>query len=336
MTMRDVHIPNPGEKTDVTKLTTEEEALGPKYWEKKEQTARAKREFEDQERQARQARQTETNPPAEAPFQVKGSINLGDFDFQKQQEELRGTISQIQQEAKTKMETLEQSNTHYRDEVTKIQIAMVESTLKVQIENLQRTIVAQNNPGGNMAISERINEIGTIAQLLGYKKPEEAKPEAMVPATVQLQLLKMEMEEKGRVRQFEWDKIESERNWQIAIKKIELEATGRKDELTLEREKRATLISPLESIGAAIARGFADMGNREEASPKVQSKVPKKAKGSYQLQAGESDSGTIECPECQEAIAIAPKSKKAFCPSCEATIDIERMPDKVPQTRGLV
>jgi len=75
-------------------------------------------------------------------------------------------------------------------------------------------------------------------------------------------------------------------------------------------------------------------GGDNAPSPKVRKK-PKAGK-TFNMQAGESDSGTIACPECQEKMANAPKSKSAFCPSCEATVQIQRVPDKPPETRGLI
>jgi len=76
-----------------------------------------------------------------------------------------------------------------------------------------------------------------IAGMLGYTKPDPAAVAESMPATLQLKMLEMEMAEKGRERQFQWDKIESERNWQLALKKLDLEAQGRNQELLLAREK---------------------------------------------------------------------------------------------------
>ncbi|HEC62175.1 MAG TPA: hypothetical protein ENI27_07980 [bacterium] len=334
-TGKDVFMPETITDThDPTKLGNTEDPKGSKYWEEKGKESRSKREYEDEERQAREAREREAHPP-EAPFSIKGSVNLGDFDFQKQQEELRHTIDKIQEESRERISKLEASNSDYRDKVAEIRTQMIEGTLKAQIENLTKTIGQTQNPNSNFAITDRITEITQIAGMLGYTKPDPATAAESMPATLQLKMLEMEMAEKGRERQFQWDKIESERNWQIALKKLDLEAQGRRDELLLAREKRASFISPFESIGAAIAKGFGDMGPGDGDAPKVRKKAPKGGKV-HNMQAGENDSGTIECPECQEAMAIAPKAKSAFCPSCEATVQIQRVPDKPPETRGLI
>lgn len=342
MSTKDVFIPETITDThDPTKLGEEGEVKGSKYWDEKGKEARSKREYEEEERNARLARKAEADGPPEPAFQVKGSVNLGDINLQKNAEELRNTIADIQKDSREREDKLTSSNADYRDKVAEIRSQMIESTLKAQIDNLTKTITQTQNPNSNLAITDRIAEITQIAGMLGYTKPDPASVAEQMPASLQLQMLKMEMEEKGRTRQFEWDKIESQRNWEIQIKKLELESQGRRDEITLAREKRSSIISPFESIGAAIARGWGDMGKgggEETAGPKVRERAsPKKGKGKvHPLQAGMNDSGTIECPECQEPIAIAPKSKSAFCPSCEATLEIHRIEDKVPESRGLV
>ncbi len=343
-TGRDLFIPETITDTqDPTKLGAEEGGSGHKYWDEKGKEARSKREFEEEQRQARLANEREANPP-ESPFQVTGRVNLGDFDMQKNAEELRNTISSIQTESRAREDKLTSSNADYRDKIAEIRSQMIEATLKAQIDNLTKTIQQTQNPNSNVAITDRISEITSIAQMLGYSKPGPAAQEAGLPANIQLQMLAMEMTEKGRSRQFEWDKIESERNWQIALKKLELEAQGKNAEIQLQKDKRASLVNPLESIGAALARGFADMGGGkggggggEETSPKIR-KAPKGGGGgkTFNMQASMSDSGTISCPECQEPMAIAPKAKSAFCPSCEAIIQIDRTADAAPPDRGLI
>ncbi len=324
------HIPAAKTTEDATKLGKEtEETKGSKYWEDKERESRAKLQYEESERAAREGRAREQNPP-EPPFQVKGSFNLGDFDLQKNNADLQSTIASIQKDSREREDKLHTANEASRDKIAEIRTQMIEQTMKASLESVQRELRAKGGETNESTLA-KFNEIISLAGMLGYSKPDPAAAAEQMPATIQLQILKMEMEEKGRVRQFEWDKIESERNWQIALKRLELEAAGKRDELSLEREKRASFISPFETIGSAIAKGLADMGteapDKAAVSPRVKSKAKPKVGNTYQMQAGMTDSGTVACPECREPIAIAPKAKSAFCPSCEATIDNERMED---------
>lgn len=292
-----------------------EEGAG--YWDQKAKEARAKREYEEEQRQAKLAREKE-GTQVEPPFSVKGSVNLGNIDFQKQQEELKKTMEKIQQDAQNQIQALNQQNADYRDQMHRIQLDMVEKTLKAQIESMQKTIQEGLLKPKDPNIIERLNEIMQIAGVLGYARPD---PQSGLPAELQLKMLEMEMSEKTAARKFEWDKMMSERNWQLALKKLEAESQARAAEIQQEREKRNMFASPFESIGAAIAKGLIDSGGS------IGEKISTRRKRSeFRLQAGEGESGTVECPECGEPIAIAPTARSTVCPSCEATVSITRIP----------
>jgi len=311
---------NPKTKNPIDpKVEKKEKAQGDaEYFEKKRNGARAKREYEDEERAAKQAREREENPP-EPPFQIKGSVNLGNIDVQEQQKELKETIDKIQNDAQAQIKVLSEKADNYRDDVHKIQLTMVENTLKAQIEQMQKMIADGLAKPKDPGIVEQINQIGQIAGVLGYAKPDAS---GALPAELKLQMFKMELEEKQRARQFEWDKITSDRNWQLELKKLDLEVSARGAEIAAEREKRSMLSSPFEAIGIAIARGLMDSGGE---IPHPVSK--KKAKRSeFQLQAGEGESGEVDCPECGEKVAIAPDARSTVCPSCEAKVTITRIP----------
>ncbi len=261
--------------------------------------------------------------PSASPFEVKGSVNLGTIDFQKQQEELKASIATIQQSANEQIKALNESNAHYRDEVHKIQITMVENTLKAQIDNLQKTIETGLVKPQDKSITAQIDDITKIAGVLGYTKPDA---QSGLPAELQLRMLEMELAEKGRDREFELHKIESERNWTLALKKIEIEGTNRTAEIQSEREKRGMFISPFETIGAALAKGLAD--SNADAGGGVTRRVPKKASKGAAIETGVGESGVTECPQCGEPLAIAPTARSAVCSSCETTFAINRVEAK--------
>ncbi len=297
------------------------------YWESKAKAAAAKREYEDEQRKARIAADSE-NQPAEPPFQVKGSVNLGNFDLQEQSRELQSTIKQIQDDAKAQIASLNEKNENYRDELHKAQIQMVENSMKAQIDYLARAIEGtrnQKSPG----IMEQIDQISKIASVLGYAKPEAGGD---MPASIRLQIMKMDMEREQAARQFEWDKMESERNWQLTLKKMEHEAALRQAEIVEAEKKRNMFISPFESIGSAIARGLLDNGGRMPSgggAPQVSAPAgpaQKRKRSVHRLEANEGDTGEIACPECGQPVAIAPTARTAVCAACEAQFSIDRKP----------
>jgi len=311
---------NPKTKTPVDPKAAKEksESEGAGYWDQKAKEARSKREYEDEQRAVRTAREREENP-AEPLFQVKGSVNLGNIDFQKQQEDLKNSIEKIQTDAQSQIQALNQQNAGYREDLHKIQLDMVEKTLKAQIDSMQKTIQDGLVKPKDKSITDQVSEITQIAGILGYARPD---PQSGLPVELQLKMLEMEMNEKASARKFEWDKMMSERNWQLELKKLESESQARAAEFQQEREKRNMFASPFESIGAAIGKGLIDSGGNISG----RRETTKRKRSARRLQVGEGESGTTECPECGEPVAIAPTARSAVCSSCEATFPIDRIP----------
>ena len=327
MAVEDVFNPANRTETDprMQKEKASEAAVDATYWEGKAKAAAAKREYEEEQRRARQAEAAEGSAP-EPPFTVKGSVNLGDFNLQEQSKQLQINIDKIQADARAQIDALNQKSENYRDELHKAQITMVENSMKAQIDYLARMIEQGQNkktPG----LMDQIDQISKIAGVLGYAKPEAGGD---MPASLRLQILKMEVDAKQAERQFEWDKMESERTWQLSLKKMEHEAALRQAEIANEEKKRNMFISPFESIGSAIARGLLDNGGRMgqgAPQPAAQPAGPatKRKKSLHRLQANTGDAGEIECPECGEKVAIAPTARTAVCASCEAQFSIDRL-----------
>jgi len=323
MAVKDVFRPGATNPSDPKAAKEKSESEGPVYWDQKAKEARAKREYEDEQRQARIAREKE-GTQVEPPFQVKGSVDLGHIDFQKQQEELRGTIDKIQTDAQTQIQALNQQNADYRESMHKIQLEMVEKSLKAQIESMQKTLQeGLLKPKDNKSITDQISEITQIASVLGYARPD---PQSGLPVELQLKMLEMEMNEKASARKFEWDKMMSERTWQLELKKLEAESQGRAAEFQQEREKRSMFATPFESIGVAFAKGLMDSNKGGGGS--IGQRETKRKRSTHRLQVGEGESGTTDCPECGEPVAIAPTARSAVCSSCEATFPITRVPIK--------
>ena len=313
----DIYEPKDKAEIDPKAKITEEKDDAEK-WKARSEAARAKREFEEEERKAERARTMEDNPP-EAPFKIGGEIKLGTIDLQEQQRELKATLAEIQQDAQEKMEALRKESADYRERVHEIQLNMVENTLKAQIEALQRSIQEGLSKPKEPALMDQIGQIEKFADILGYRKPTE---EMGLPSEVRLKMLEMELNEKAKAREFELHLKESERLWQLKLKEIEQQAASQSALIQQEREKRSMWVSPFEAIGQAIARGLIDSGGQIPEPTRTKSKM-KKAPDII-LDAEEGESGVIDCPQCQEQIAIAPSARSAVCPSCETTFPINR------------
>ena len=326
MAVEDVWAPKSKTEIDPKKQgeKAEEGGQGAAYWEKKAAEARARREFVTEEITAAQL-QERANAPAESPFKITGEFNLGKFDMQEQQRQLEDRIANIQKETQDKINNLQTDKDHYRDEVAKLQLEMVEKSFAAQIAMLQKTILEGTGNRNQPGFMDMITQTEQIAKILGYKKAEEGS--GLAPE-VRIALMKMDMENQTAMRKFEWDKIQSERMWQLEIKKIEQAAQSELYKAQLEKDKRGMIASPFESIGAAIARGLMDGGGNIGGTPKRTLK-----KSNLHIEALVGDAGEIDCPECHQVIAIGPTSTEAVCPGCETRFPInrsERVAEDVP------
>lgn len=319
MVVEDVNNPETKVTIDPKAEKGKEEGSDAKFWEDKAKTAQAKREYEEETARAEAARRTAAAPP-ETPFKIHGEVNLGTIDLQAQAKELKDTIGQIQEDAQSKIGDLEKANADYRDRVHEIQIQMMETTVKAQLDAMGKALNESLSKKEEKSIISEIDEVVKIASVLGYSKGSEDKG---TDPQIKIAIMKMEMENSAATRKFEWDKIQSERNWQLELKKLEQQGQVDAAKFQQEREKRSMFASPFEALGMAIAKGLMDSNGG--ASTKIN--VARGKRSSKALQAGESDSGQVPCPECDEPVAIAPNTKSAVCASCEAVIPIKRIPD---------
>lgn len=312
------------------------------YYRSKRESSRARREYEEEERAIRQGEKLEEDPP-QPPFQIKGSINLGDFDIQAERkaEEARATeaqkalaerVDKIQSEAKAEIDLLRKANDDQRDKILDIQRRSFEDSTKAQIDSLAKMLEGRGSANSDMV--NQIDQMSKVAQALGFSKGAESTND---PPQIRLAIMKMEIEQNQAARQFEWDKIQSERTWQIEIKKLDIENMGMAAKIKSEQDKSGRIASPLESIGAAIARGLLDgggqvptppqvtrRGKQQQQQPQQEEEAPQARK--FKMEAAVGEQGEMECPECQERVAIGPTARKAVCAACESEIIITREP----------
>lgn len=323
MAVKDVFAPKPVDQVDPTGVAKEKADEGPEYWDKKAKAARSKREFEEEEEKTRRIAEARENPP-EAPFTVKGSVDLGHFDLQAQQAELKASIDKIQNEHKAQVAALSQENEHYREELHKLELEKMDKITSAKIDSLEKLITEGNLKPKDSNIMEQVNQIEKLAGLLGYIKP--AASEGLDPQ-VRLKLAEMDLTGKREARKYEFDKIISEREFKLKEKISEqeysLNVAKFNAEIEAEKKKRDMWISPFESIGTAIARGLIDSGGTiPGVGQNPVSKEPKKSL--HKLEAAEGESGVVDCPECGQPVAIAPTARSAVCANCEARVSITR------------
>lgn len=314
----DIYEPEPKNADDPTMSQKEAENKEAKYWEEKAKSARAKREYEEE-----QTRTRLLTGQTEPPFKVSGSIDLGKFDYQKQQEELRGNMERIKQESDAQIAMLQKTNEDYREKVHDVQMRMQEQMWQVRFDSLQKMMTetqASRSRSEDKSISQQIRELEETASLLGYKRLDSTALAANTPAELQLEILKLNMDNTRADREFQRQMKQDERDWQMKLKQLEFDASSKNKELEQAKEKQNMMASLPETIGRAIGRGIADKG----ASDTISQQPARQPTKQYHLEVNVGESGETDCPHCHNKIYIAKEAEQAACASCGLKVPIRR------------
>lgn len=314
MAVRDVYDPkdkNPENPSVKAKEAVEGDAA---YWKGRAETSRFKREFEEEEARGTKAKEA----PAESPFKVQGSVNLGNIDFQKQQEKLEASIAGIQHEHEEEIKKLRTDADGYRDKVHEIQFNMMQQMMETRMESLKDSLERNLVKPETKTVAEQITEINSLAETMGFKK---VSADEGTPAAIRLDMMRLEMDEKARDRDFQRMMKADERNWQLKLEEIKINQQAGMAKIQAEREKTSMLAAAPEVIGRAIGKAMieANANTKEPAAP------PKQKRSTYTIEAGDGDAGEFACPECHGKIAVSPDARTAVCPGCNIRIPIKRI-----------
>jgi len=320
--IKDVNTPRAKEVTDVT---TEAKKGGIKkteaeLWEEKRDAAAAKRQFEEEVALAEKAKQ----PPAvvEPAFQVKGSVNLGEFNPQAEAERLRQEAAQAAENKDKKITGLEEQRDHYRDKAADERLTNVEQKFSAQIDRLVNEIKAGQSDTGSLG--KQIKELQEVATgVLGLQSPI-AGTAPVVSAELQLQMLKMELDDKKAQREFERQLKADERSWQMQLRDMESRQNIELAKLSQSKERTELVATIPQQIGGAIAQGIMHGGGE---MPGLGSKPnPRHAqqKHQYAFDVEEGKAATGQCPECGSPIGVGPTTTKAICSQCGTEIIVRR------------
>ena len=289
------------------------------YWEKQARTARAQREYLEEKTFADKI----ANPPdpPEAPFQIKGSVNLGDIDLTEQQRKTEESNALARKEARERIDKAEQERDEARQLAHNAQLALIQDQLTGKIERLQEAI----NSNSRVDIATQLQSIEKLAGMLGYQKIEAGPTDS----SLVLEIKRLEQQMARDEREFQQRMKEDERNWTIKLRELDQRAKEADARLKHEQDKWNALVSVPERIGAAVAQGFMEKsmnGVMPTEAPIPQPTVASNGKQTYHAEANVGETGEINCPECQTLIGISPVAKKVECINCGTKVVIKRIP----------
>ncbi len=356
--VRPIYVP-PAGSTPTTGQEIGQKVATDKYWEQRRNELRGMREAIQEEK----AIESLQNPPsAEPPIQMKGTINLGNIDFQEQARTAQNALEQRVQASEQRTQKLEEENTKLKNDLLATTINNMQTNLGNQIAKLQSDLAG--GKGSSKSIGDQLKEIIDSANLLGYVKPEAQKPapvaQSATDAAISLEMLRLQLQDKATERQFAWQMERDRRQWQLDLKKLDQANKVAMAEVAGKREKDQFFYQFPELIGNTIAKGLissraapAGGGNplstaprpivRQQAPPPVTrpikggepisqgENIENQAPASSptdKVQAGYGEAGTIPCRECGTPIAIGPTASRAVCANCGLQVEVVRVGDQ--------
>lgn len=326
MAVREVHMPGSKTTIDPKTMKPQDPAID---WEKKANEMEARQKYA---LAAKELKTLESPPPPATPadsgIKVKGEINLGEFDMTQQLRDAQAKMEEVQKKYEDQISSLSQESDHYRDQVNEIRMAKMEEMFRLQLDTVLKRMADNGNRG---SVLDEINRIKETASVLGLAPV----PPAVTDASLQLQILKMNNDNAREAREFEWKMKQDEWMREAKLKEIEQNGMINMEKIKQEREKLNMLATIPEQFGMAFARGLLagnapenPVANQPNQKPQPQAR-PVTQPGQQQsagkaIEAGEGESGEIECEQCHEAIMIGPESTEAVCPGCSARYPVRR------------
>lgn len=346
MPVEDVNVPRRLLTLDPKSATTKDESEGDEYWEKKAKATRAKREYIAEQA----AIESITRPTvAESPFQVKGSVNLGNFDITEQARVASEREEKVRQEAYEREKQLTSRLGEVERELAESKMSQALRDIAGQFDNKLSEINSKLNSAktgdtNNIdSVLSQLDSLTALAGKLGYQKYSPSASngvgETAESIRLKIELSRLEAENLQRQRQYELDMEkfryemktnDEERKRQYELKQEEMKAKQKQDDMF------ASL--PM-IIGQGIASGLKsapdpkpEANTRQissQANPVQMNKNAQKANVQEQMQhieCEEGDEGQIPCSKCNSPIIISEDTTVAVCGNCGKRMKIIRRP----------
>lgn len=255
-------------------------------------------------------------------FQVKGSVNLGEFDIQAQVREANAEAKRLKDQMEDQLAREGQVNDQLKEALHKKELEIVELGLNAQIKTLADMIQKGTNQRGFL---EQYNELMTMAKTLGL-----ANPQAGSNAMVSIELEKLKFDQTLELRRLDAEAQERERKYQMDLRRMDDERAWKKEEFKRQEQRDQMLPKGLNVIGQAIAQGLMTGNPGQAVSGTVEEQPIESASKAYHVEANPNEAGSFDCPKCGTQVGLGPTSTVAVCAKCGTRVEIKRT---APSTR---
>lgn len=253
------------------------------------------------------------SPQSPVDFKVSGhyDINQQTQDLQEQQRQAKEEAQRNQEATAIRLEKTEKERDEARQDLYKEKVDGLKRDFDTKMEQLRQDIQKGVSQKG---FKEQYEEIFGMAKELGLEKTTAGRD-----PMVDLEIAKLDHEDKRAERQFRWQMRQDEKHFQLELEKMKGERDLRRQELEQQAKRDEIFTSWPDRIGSAIVKGMADEEERQ----------PERITKSYHIEIDQDVGGEIDCPHCQgkgtqSIVAIGPTSKTAACTTCGARFEVKR------------
>lgn len=291
-------------------------------WENKAKEAKAEREY--MEEQERIKRMGQPLPPQEPAFQVQGGVRL-DIDPQRDANLARQELREQQERDGDKIEKLTSDLNKTKDELRESHITAVMKEMSNQfagaLKEMNDRIGSVRSGSDPTILASQFEVLTQIAEKMGFQKSTPQIGDPMI----QLEITKLQMENARADREFKAKLEQDKREWDLEKIKLEDDRSFKRAQLAQEEKRNELFVKAPQMVGGAIAQGIMSargggIGAKESPPPPKSSK-----KQPRHIEAGQGESGEIECPGCNQPVAIGPTARVAVCANCGERVPVKRI-----------
>ncbi|GAH62284.1 unnamed protein product, partial [marine sediment metagenome] len=254
-------------------------------------------------------------------LKVTGSVDLGKFNYQEMLQQQQQDLKNLKKEADEQAATQAAVSNELREKLHDKEMEVLKTSFGAQMGVLTKMIETNASRGNFM---EQYSTVIETAKALGYSQPQMAGD-----LSSQVELKKMEFNQAMELKKMARDERRADREFQRQLNRDADERERRlnrdvderedkKDERLQQLRRDDMIAKTPQYIGGAIAQGLLanqSKGGRvtEEASPEAKAPRGKQAK---HVETGWGESGEVECPGCNQPIAIGQTARTAVCANC--------------------
>lgn len=254
------------------------------------------------------------NKGYEPPIKMTGQIDLGRISLTDQINESKRESQEAQAALSNRLDAAEEREKVALERAHQAELAAVQKEMSTRLEGLEKAI---QQGFSQKTIMQQLQEVRDLAGELGFSRPDPSLPGA-ADASVRIQLMQLELQEKREDRAFKWKMREDEKRWQLEMQKLSDERDARRQQQESDKQKWQMFANAPQMIGGAIAKGLIDRGSQEV------TEVPGIGKRKV-IEANVGEAGTVPCAECTAPVAVGPTAKVAQCADCGARFSIRRV-----------